>query len=235
MTRRPRVLPFFWYIDTQCHATCRSRRYFRGLACLALVLLAPTQIVQGQLAGSSAAPAGAFSSLHLEGFLPLSTVHILDMLRIAGTTTVSMITAKNDSASCLQGCYNGDCGAGTDNYVALTACDERLSQLWLMSTVNRDLINVASGYCLSITSDNVVVMAGCGNNSPAQTWTLYANDTLEPQSNPGSSLSVCTSGASGCNAKIIDLFSNDGQLITLANNTSEAAALGTWEQLAPSK
>lgn len=148
---------------------------------------------------------------------------------------MSLITAKNDSASCLQGCYNGDCGAGTDNYVALAACDERLSQLWLISTVSRNLVNVASGFCLSVTSDNVVVMAGCSNSSPAQTWALYANDTLEPQSNPGSFLSVCTTGAAGCNAKIMGLFSNDGQLITIANTTSEAAASGSWEQLSPSK
>lgn len=146
-----------------------------------------------------------------------------------------MITSMNDSASCLQGCYSGDCGAGTDNYLALAACDERLSQLWLVSTVNRNLVNVASGYCLSITSDNVVVMAGCGSSSPAQTWTLYANDTLEPQSNPGSFLSVCTPGAAGCNPKIMGLFSNDGQLITVANNTDEAATLGSWEHIPPSK
>ncbi|KAL3148338.1 hypothetical protein ABBQ38_013795 [Trebouxia sp. C0009 RCD-2024] len=145
-----------------------------------------------------------------------------------------MIAAKNDSASCLQGCYSGDCGAGTDNYLALAACDERLSQLWLVSTVNRNLVNVASGYCLSITSDDVVVMAGCGNSSPAQTWALYANDTLEPQSNRGSFLSVCTPGAAGCNPKIMGLFSNDGQLVTVANNTDEAATLGSWEQVPPS-
>lgn len=155
--------------------------------------------------------------------------------RYAGTTTVSLITAKNDSDSCLQGCYQGDCGAGTDNYVALAACDERLSQLWLISTVSRNLVNVASGFCLSVTSDNVVVMAGCGNSSPAQTWMLYANDTLEPQSNAGSFLSVCDTGTAGCNAKIMGLFSNDGQLITIANTTSEAAASGSWQQSTPSK
>lgn len=146
-----------------------------------------------------------------------------------------MITAKNDSATCLQGCYNGDCGAGIDNYVALSACDERLSQLWVISSVNKDLVNVASGNCLSVTSDDVVVMAGCGNNSPSQTWALYANDTLQPQSNLGSFLSLCTPGAAGCNSKIMELISDDGQMVTIANNTLEAATLGSWEEVSPSK
>ena len=201
------------------------------------MLLARTQLVAGQLAGSSAAPLGAASLFIGSTTVPsFGTIFLqLEHTVYAGTAAVSLITAKNDSASCLQGCYNGDCGAGTDNYVALAACDERLSQLWLVSTVSKNLVNVASGYCLSVTSDNVVVMAGCGNSSPAQAWTLYANDTLEPQSNSGSFLSVCTTGSAGCNAKIMGLFSNDGQLMTIANFTSEAAASGSWEQVSPSK
>ena len=153
----------------------------------------------------------------------------------AGTSTVALITSKNDSASCLQGCYKGDCGAGTDNYLALATCDERLSQLWVMSTVNRQLVNIASGYCLSVTSEDVVVMAACGSNSPAQTWALYANDTLEPQSDLGSFLSLCTPGSVGCNSKIMELISNDGQMVTIANNTLEAAMLGSWEEATPSE
>lgn len=218
-------------------STCRDRQCCMYLACVALVLLVWAQVSDGQLAASTATLTGAsrlltwlwiFCCVRHSVSPNFPTVN-------AGTTTVSLITAKNESASCLQGCHNGDCGAGTDNYVALAACDERLSQLWLISTVSRYLVNVASGYCLSVTSDDVVVMAGCGNSSPPQMWTLYANDTLEPQSNPGSFLSVCTPGAAGCNAKIMGLFSNDGQLITIANSTSEAAVSGTWEQTSPSK
>lgn len=205
---------------------------------MALALLVWVEVSDGQLAASTATATGPSRLLtRLGSFAAFGTLLPLYLPTVnAGTTTVSLITAKNESASCLQGCYNGDCGAGTDNYVALAACDERLSQLWLISTVSRYLVNVASGYCLSVTSDNVVVMAGCGNSSPQQMWTLYANDTLEPQSNPGSFLSVCsTPGAAGCNAKIMGLFSNDGQLMTIANFTSEAAASGSWEQVSPSK
>ena len=153
----------------------------------------------------------------------------------AGKTTVSTLVPKNDSDGCLQGCYNGDCGPGTNNYLSLASvCDERLSQLWLMSTDNRQLINAASGRCISVTSDDVVTLAACGNDSPAQTWTLYANGSLEPQSDPGRFMTVCRSEAAGCDPKIMSLISADGEMITIAADTDDAAFHG-WEMLAPSE
>ncbi|DBA73925.1 TPA: hypothetical protein ACH3X2_009573 [Trebouxia sp. C0005] len=152
-----------------------------------------------------------------------------------GTTTVMMLTPHNDTGGCLQGCYNGDCGAGTNNYLSLaTVCDERLSQLWLISSTNRQLVNVASGNCLSITADDVVILATCGNDSPAQTWTLFANGSLEAQSVPGEFLAVCATGAIGCDSKIMELISNDGQMVTVAAETDDTVASEGWEEVPPS-
>jgi len=147
-----------------------------------------------------------------------------------------MLTPHNDTGGCLQGCYNGDCGAGTNNYLSLaTVCDERLSQLWLISTTSRQLVNVASGDCLSITADDVVTLATCGNDSPAQTWTLFANGSLEAQSVPGEFLAVCTTGAVGCDSKIMELISNDGQMVTIAADTDDTPASEGWEEVPPSE
>ena len=147
-----------------------------------------------------------------------------------------MLAPRNDTGACLQGCYNGDCGAGTNNYLSLaTVCDERLSQLWLMSTENKELVNVASGSCVSITSNDVVTLATCGSASPAQTWTWYANGTLVPESVPGQSLAVCASGAVGCNSKIMELIANDGEMMTIAADTDDTAASAGWEEVAPSE
>lgn len=151
---------------------------------------------------------------------------------------VALLTSGNDTGSCLQGCYSGDCGPGTDSYLSLASiCDERLSQLWLLSSSNRQIINVASGYCISITAANVVTMAACGNNNPAQTWTLYANGSLTPASNTGSSLTTCTDGNPGCDAKIEQLVSNgDGQLVAIASAPSIGdLSLQMWEETPPSK
>ena len=154
------------------------------------------------------------------------------MLCAAGTTSVVVLRPENDTDRCLQGCYNGDCGAGTDNYLSLAnLCDERLSQLWLISSQNRRLVNVASGSCLSITSDDVVSIASCSNDTPAQTWSWYANGSLTPQSNPGSFLTTCTAGSVGCNAEIMNMISNDGEMMTISNDT--AAAAESWDQTAP--
>ena len=147
-----------------------------------------------------------------------------------------MLTPHNDTGGCLQGCYNGDCGAGTNNYLSLaTVCDERLSQLWLISTTSRQLVNEASGDCLSITADDVVTLATCGNDSPAQTWTLFANGSLEAQSVPGEFLAVCTTGAIGCDSKIMELISNDGQMVTIAADTDDTPASEGWEEVPPSE
>ncbi len=89
--------------------------------------------------------------------------------------------------------------------------------------------------CVSITSADVVTLATCGNESPAQTWTLYANGTLEPQSVPGEFLAVCTSGAVGCDSKIMELISNDGQMMTIAADTDDTAASEGWEEIPPSE
>lgn len=154
----------------------------------------------------------------------------------AGTMVVLLVPG-NDTGTCLQGCYKGDCGPGTDNYLNLaSSCDERLSQLWLISNSNRQLVNVASGYCLSITSENVVTLAACGNELPAQTWSLYANGTLEPASNPGDFLTLCEDGVAGCDPKIMQLISSEGQLTTIAPpSRTGVMASETWEQLSPSK
>lgn len=152
----------------------------------------------------------------------------------AGSSTVVVFRPGNDTDRCLQGCYRGDCGAGTDNYLALASlCDERLSQLWLISTQNRRIVNVASGSCLSVTADDVVIMAACSNNSPAQTWSWYANGSLTPLSDPGSFLTLCTDGAAGCNAKIMQLVGSEGDMMTIGNDT--AAAAESWDQAPPSK
>ena len=145
-----------------------------------------------------------------------------------------MLKPENDPDRGLQGCYNGDWGAGTDNYLSLaTLCDERLSQLWLISTQNRRIVNVASGSCLSIASNDVVTLAGCSNDSPAQTWSWYANGSLTPLSNPGNFLAVCSEASPGCNAKIVEMIANDGEMVTIANDT--AAAAESWEDASPSK
>lgn len=57
-TKRQRPLPVFWHIDSHS-LNRRSRGCFGVLACMILVLLAKTQLVEGQLAGSSATPSGA--------------------------------------------------------------------------------------------------------------------------------------------------------------------------------
>ncbi|KAL0033192.1 hypothetical protein WJX79_009008 [Trebouxia sp. C0005] len=129
-----------------------------------------------------------------------------------GTTTVMMLTPHNDTG----------------------VCDERLSQLWLISSTNRQLVNVASGNCLSITADDVVILATCGNDSPAQTWTLFANGSLEAQSVPGEFLAVCATGAIGCDSKIMELISNDGQMVTVAAETDDTVASEGWEEVPPS-
>ena len=152
-------------------------------------------------------------------------------------TVVAVLTPGNDTASCLQGCYDGDCGPGTDNYLNLASvCDERLSQLWLLSSSNRQIINVASGYCISITAANVVTLAACGSSTPAQIWSMYPNGTLEPASNPGEFLTTCADNASGCDSKIMQLMSNDGQLVAIAPAQSTGAlTVQTWEEDPPSK
>ena len=152
-------------------------------------------------------------------------------------TTVTILAPQNDTGGCLQGCYKGDCGPGTDNYLNLASvCDERLSQLWLISTTNKQITNVASGLCISITSTNVVTLAACGSSNPAQSWAMFANGTLQPASNPGDSLTTCTEGSPGCDAKIMQLMSNDGQLMTLAPKQSAGSlTLQMWEETPPSR
>lgn len=74
-------------------------------------------------------------------------------------------------------------------------------------------------------------MAACGSNDPAQTWTLYANGSLTPVSNPGSSLTTCTDGNPACDAKIEQLASNNGELVAIAYEQTPQ----TWEETPPSK
>ena len=158
-----------------------------------------------------------------------------DCVGYAGITTVSILAPNNDTEGCLQGCYNGDCGAGTDNYLSLAnVCDERLSQLWLISTANRHLVNVASGDCLSVTAADVVTLAECGSDTSAQMWTLFANGSLEAQSVPGEFLALCESGAVGCDSQIMELMSNDGQMMGLAADTDNTVASEGWEEIPPS-
>lgn len=78
-------------------------------------------------------------------------------------------------------------------------------------------------------------MAACGSNDPAQTWTLYANGSLTPASNPGNSLTTCTDGNPACDAKIEQLASNNGELVAIAHEPSSGADIPqTWEETPPS-
>ena len=65
---------------------------------------------------------------------------------------------------------------------------------------------------------------------------MFANGTLQPASNPEDALTTCADGSPGCDAKIMQLMSTDGQLMTIApKQNAGALTLQTWEETPPSK
>ena len=46
-------------------------------------------------------------------------------------------------------------------------------------------------------------------------------------------MTACTEASAGCNAKIVELIANDGEMMTIANDT--AAVAESWEDASPSK